>query len=221
MLALCYLIDFHVTHSFGFRFRFEVFLSEILLPIFFMANKPQLTFARIVSGTIDTNCTGNGNNAITQDSVTTAVASTTTATAITIATTTNDTDTAASAIADTITDTAITETVSSEITDVSIAEIESGSHISGTSSGDSCDVTLSSVPNNKNKQSLHQRFIEERKSDSDGNAHIQRPIQFGQHQQNQHHQQIQRRSKPRSKTDRLRKVVLKNIISLLFLCISL
>uniref|UniRef100_A0A0R3RXY7 Uncharacterized protein n=1 Tax=Elaeophora elaphi TaxID=1147741 RepID=A0A0R3RXY7_9BILA len=64
-----------------------------------------------------------------------------------------------------------------------------------------------SVPNSsgKNKDGLHQRFIEERKPDSDSSAHIQRPIQFGLHQQNQHHQQIQRRNKPRPKTDRLRK----------------
>ncbi|EFO27661.2 hypothetical protein LOAG_00814 [Loa loa] len=177
-----------------------------------MANKPQLTFARIVSGTIGTNGTGTGNVTVTQAPVTAVVASTTitTATSTTIsattATTTTTTVTATTIAAITANTTVATTTAaaSSGFVDVSISALESGSQTSGI--GNSCDVTASSVPNSstKNKDGLHQRFIEERKLDSDGNVHAQRPIQFGLHQ-NQYHQQIQRRNKPRLKSDRSRK----------------
>ncbi|CAG9530145.1 unnamed protein product [Cercopithifilaria johnstoni] len=181
-----------------------------------MANKPQLTFARIVSGTIDTNGTGSGSVTITQVPVTTAIASTTSTATSTITTTvvaaattaTATITTTATAAAATVTDTTtISETASGESTDVSIIAMESGNHISGTTLADLYSVTMPSVPNSlgKNKDGLHQRFVEERKPDSDGNAHVQHPIQFGQHQQNQYYQQVQRRNKPRPKTDRLRK----------------
>ncbi|VDO27943.1 unnamed protein product [Onchocerca flexuosa] len=156
-----------------------------------MANKPQLTFARIVSGTVDTNGIGTGSVAITQAPVTVAVTS---ATAITIATTVSNT---------TATTTA---TASSPITDVSTTAMESGNHTSSTTPGGSC-VIASAVPysSGKNKDGLHQRFVEERKPDSNGNAHVQRSILSGPHQQNHYHQQIQRRNKPRLKNDRSRK----------------
>ncbi|VDM12219.1 unnamed protein product, partial [Wuchereria bancrofti] len=141
-----------------------------------MANKPHLTFARIVSGTIDTNGTGTGNVTVTQVPVTAAVALTT-----------------------------ITANTTTTITGVSITAVESGSHTSCITPGGSCGIIASSMPNSgKNKDGLHQRFIEERKQDLDGNAHVQRPVHFGPHQQNQYHQ-IQRRNKPRPKNDRSRK----------------
>ncbi|MCP9257164.1 hypothetical protein DINM_000384 [Dirofilaria immitis] len=170
-----------------------------------MASKSQLTFARIVSGTVDTNGTGTGSIAITQAPVTIAVASTT---ATTIATSIATTTTATTATITTTT-TAITTTAAmanSPIIDSSIAAMESGNDISSTTPGGSC-VTASAVPNcsGKNKDNLHQRFVEERKPDSDSSAHVQRPIQCGPHQQNHYHQQIQRRNKPRPKSDRSRK----------------
>ncbi|VDN93263.1 unnamed protein product [Brugia pahangi] len=173
-----------------------------------MANKPHLTFARIVSGTVDTNGTGTGNVTITQVPVTAAVALTTitantsTTATTTVATTTTIASTTITTITATTTTAIIsttTATASSETTSVSITAVESGSHTSCITPGESC-------PNfGRNKDGLHQRFIEERKQDLDGNAHIQRPVQFGPHQQNQYYQQIQRRSKPRSKNDRSRK----------------
>ncbi|KAM3722858.1 La-related protein [Dirofilaria immitis] len=151
-----------------------------------MASKSQLTFARIVSGTVDTNGTGTGSIAITQAPVTIAVASTT---ATTIATSIATTTTATTATITTTT-TAITTTAAmanSPIIDSSIAAMESGNDISSTTPGGSC-VTASAVPNC-----------------SDSSAHVQRPIQCGPHQQNHYHQQIQRRNKPRPKSDRSRK----------------
>ncbi|VIO92401.1 La domain containing protein [Brugia malayi] len=180
-----------------------------------MANKPHLTFARIVSGTVDTNGTGSGNVTITQVPVTAAVALTTitantsTTATTTVATTTTIASTTITTITATTTTAIIsttTATASSETTSVSITAVESGSHTSCITPGESCGIIASSIPNfGRNKDGLHQRFIEERKQDLDGNAHIQRPVQFGPHQQNQYHQQIQRRSKPRSKNDRSRK----------------
>ncbi|VDK80752.1 unnamed protein product [Litomosoides sigmodontis] len=176
-----------------------------------MANKPQITFARIVSGTTDMDDTGAGSVMATQFPVTVAVASTTIAATITATTatvtTTTTTTTTATATAAGITDTVTTEIASNEVTDVSTTTMGSVNQMSSTAPGDVCGVTTSSVPNSlgKSKDGLHQRCIEERKPDSSSNAHIQRSIQFGQQQQNQCHQQIQRRSKPRHKTDRLRK----------------
>ncbi|EJW88398.1 hypothetical protein WUBG_00693 [Wuchereria bancrofti] len=176
-----------------------------------MANKPHLTFARIVSGTIDTNGTGTGNVTVTQVPVTAAVALTTitanTTTTVATTTTTASTTITTTTITTTTTTTipTTTATVSSEITGVSITAVESGSHTSCITPGGSCGIIASSMPNSgKNKDGLHQRFIEERKQDLDGNAHVQRPVHFGPHQQNQYHQ-IQRRNKPRPKNDRSRK----------------
>lgn len=164
-----------------------------------------------MSGTTDMDDTGTESAMAMQAPVTVAVASTTIAATITATTTTTTatvTTTTASATTASTTDTVTTETASSEVIDVSTTAMESVNHMSSTA-GDVYGATMPSVPNSlgKNKDGLHQRYIEERKPDSNSNAHVQRSIQFGQQQQNQYHQQIQRRSKPRHKADRLRKVI--------------
>lgn len=170
-----------------------------------MASKPQLTFARIVSGNVDVNGSGTGSVKITQSSVTTAVPSTDiSATSTTITTTsTNSTTTIAA-----------TATASSELTDVSNTTVESGSQTGSITHGSSCGLAAQSVPTSsgKNKDGSHQRLTEERRPDPDYNASCS--IHSGPHQQNQFH----RRNKPRPKSDRLRKVSFCKI-SLSLLCL--